>query len=180
MERSRERHYLKLKLWVPGAEDATRTVVLHYRAVNGLRFFEDHDELYWNITGDEWDVPIEAVSARIELPAVGHRGPRHRLRRRLRLHGAERARSPSRGHAVRVSMPEPLGFHAGVTAVVGWDKGVVAEPTAADRASGFLASNWPLGIPVAGVRRHVPALAARGPGSGGAARRRAGTSRRRA
>ena len=46
VERSRERHYLKLKLWVPGAEDATRTVVLHYRAVNGLRFFEDHDELY--------------------------------------------------------------------------------------------------------------------------------------
>ncbi len=54
---------------MPGAADATRTVVLRYRAKNGLRFFEDHDELYWNVTGDEWDVPIEAASARIVLPA---------------------------------------------------------------------------------------------------------------
>ena len=40
VEQSRERHYLKFKLWVPGAEDATRTVVFRYRAVNGLRFFD--------------------------------------------------------------------------------------------------------------------------------------------
>ncbi|MBI2614720.1 MAG: DUF2207 domain-containing protein, partial [Gemmatimonadetes bacterium] len=70
VEPSRERHYAKYKIWVPGAQNATRTVVLHYRAANGLRFFEDHDELYWNVTGDEWDVPIEAASARIELPTA--------------------------------------------------------------------------------------------------------------
>jgi hypothetical protein len=147
VERSRERHYLKLKLWVPSAENATRTVVLHYRAVNGLRFFEDHDELYWNITGDEWDVPIESVSARIELPAAvtGVRA--------IAFDGAygstaQNADIAIEGRTVRVSMPEPLAFHAGVTAVVGWDKGAVVEPTTADRASGFLATNWPLGIPV--------------------------------
>ena len=70
VESGRERHYVKYKIWVPGAENATRTVVLRYRAKNGLRFFEDHDELYWNVTGDEWDVPIEAATARIELPAA--------------------------------------------------------------------------------------------------------------
>ena len=147
VERSRERHYLKLKLWVPGAEDATRTVVLHYRAVNGLRFFEDHDELYWNITGDEWDVPIESVSARIELPS-SVTGVRAIAFDGVYGSTAQNAEVAIEGNAVRVSMPEPLGFHAGVTAVVGWDKGAVPEPTAADRASGFLASNWPLGIPV--------------------------------
>jgi hypothetical protein len=68
VESERDRHYVKYKIWVPGAQDATRTLVLRYRAENGLRFFEDHDELYWNVTGDEWDVPIEAASARIELP----------------------------------------------------------------------------------------------------------------
>jgi len=65
VEASRERHYIKYKIWVPHALDATHTVVLRYRATNGLRFFEEHDELYWNVTGDEWDVPIEAASARI-------------------------------------------------------------------------------------------------------------------
>ena len=147
VERSRERHYLKLKLWVPGANNATRTVVLHYRAANGLRFFEDHDELYWNITGDEWDVPIESVSARIDLPSSvsGMRA--------IAFDGAYGSTSQNAvvaidGPAVTVTMDQPLGFHEGVTAVVGWNKGVIAEPTSVERATGFLASNWPLGIPI--------------------------------
>jgi hypothetical protein len=36
-ESSRERHYRKLKIWIPGAVDATRTVKLRYRVSNGLR-----------------------------------------------------------------------------------------------------------------------------------------------
>ena len=68
-EISRERHYRKFKIWVPGARDAVRTVVLRYRVPNALLFFEEHDELYWDITGDEWEVPIEAATARILLPA---------------------------------------------------------------------------------------------------------------
>src|SRR3712207_3789850 len=36
-ESSRERHYRKLKIWIPDATDTTRTVVLRYRVRNGLR-----------------------------------------------------------------------------------------------------------------------------------------------
>ena len=147
VEQQLERHYMKYKLWVPGAEDATRTVVFRYRALNGLRFFEDHDELYWNLTGDEWDVPIEAVTARIDLPptATGLRA--------IAFNGAygstaQEAVVAIEGHAVHVTMPHPLGFHEGVTAVVGWDKGAVVAPTATDKTVGFLASNWPLAIPI--------------------------------
>jgi len=147
VEQSRERHYMKFKLWVPGAEDATRTVVFRYRAVNGLRFFEDHDELYWNLTGDEWDVPIEAVTARITLPAAATN------LRAIAFNGAygstaREAEVAIDGHVVRISMPHPLGFHEGVTGVVGWDKGAVVEPAPTDRAAGFLATNWPLTIPI--------------------------------
>ncbi len=67
-EQSRERHYLKYKIWVPGANNTTRTVILKYQVKNGLKFFEDHDELYWNVTGDEWEVPIRSATARIFLP----------------------------------------------------------------------------------------------------------------
>jgi hypothetical protein len=147
VEQQRERHYMKFKLWVPGAEDATRTVVFRYRAVNGLRFFEDHDELYWNLTGDEWDVPIEAVTARIDLPqaatglrAIAFNGPYGST--------AQEAEVAVEGHTVRITMPHPLGFHEGVTGVVGWDKGAVVAPTATDKTVGFLASNWPLALPI--------------------------------
>jgi predicted membrane protein DUF2207 len=147
VESSRQGQYVKYKIWVPGAADATHTVVLRYRAGNGLRFFDDHDELYWNVTGDEWDFPIEAATARIELPtaaggvrAIAYNGP----------YGAteQEATIETRGTTVTMAMPHALGFHEGLTAVVGWNKGVVTEPSAADRVLGVLASNWPLAIPI--------------------------------
>ncbi|MFV2007080.1 MAG: DUF2207 domain-containing protein, partial [Longimicrobiales bacterium] len=73
---TRERHYRKLKVWVPGAQNTTRTIHFRYSVPNALRFFdsadggftEGRDELYWNVTGDEWEIPIERASARVELP----------------------------------------------------------------------------------------------------------------
>jgi hypothetical protein len=148
VESARERHYVKYKIWVPGARDATHTIVLRYTARNGLRFFADHDELYWNVTGDEWDVPIDSATARIELPAsvTGVRA--------IAFNGAygstaRDARVEVAGTSVRLTMPTRLEFHEGLTGVVGWDKGAVTEPTAVERAGGFLASNWPLGLPLA-------------------------------
>jgi len=49
---------------------------------------------------------------------------------------------------VRIRMPHPIGFHEGVTAVVGWNTGLVTRPTAVDRATGFFATNWPLLLPL--------------------------------
>jgi len=74
-EMSREGAYRKVKIWVPGAENVTRTISLRYTVPNALKFFEEHDELYWNVTGTEWDVPIQAASALVELPE-GVTGPR--------------------------------------------------------------------------------------------------------
>src|SRR5262249_58252493 len=128
VESNRERHYLKYKIWVPGAQDATHTINLHYRAKNGLRFFTDHDELYWNVTGDECDVPIEAATAVIDLPkgATGLRA--------IAFNGAygctaRDARVDTAGTTVRLAMPDGLGFHEGLTAVVGWGKGLIPEPS---------------------------------------------------
>jgi len=148
-ETSRERHYIKYKIWIPGATDATRTIVLRYRATNGLRFFDEHDELYWNVTGDEWDVPIRDASADIVLPP-GTPPPGVRAIAFNGVYGstARDARVTIDGNVVHVALPQGLGYHEGVTAVVGWDKGVVTAPTAAARAAATVASNWPLLIPI--------------------------------
>jgi uncharacterized membrane protein len=146
-ETSREGHYVKYKIWVPGANDATRTVVLRYRAWNALRFFDEHDELYWNVTGDEWDVPLGTVSARVLLP-VGATGVRATAFNGVQGSTATDAEITIDGNDVRIAMPRRLEFREGLTAVVGWDKGLVEEPTIADRARGFLATNWPLGLPI--------------------------------
>ena len=146
-EQKRQGRYLKFKIWVPGAQDATKTVMLHYRILDAIRFFEDHDELYWNVTGDEWDVPIRKVSAKIELPsgitglhAIAFTG----------VYGSrdQDAQVLTKSNIVEVSSNHALGYHEGLTAVVGWDKGFVHPPTAAAKIILFLRSNWPLFLPL--------------------------------
>jgi uncharacterized membrane protein len=147
VDSSSERHYRKLKIWVPGAEDAERTVIIRYKVPNALLFFEDHDELYWNITGDEWEVPINDASALIELPA-GAAGVRT-----LAFTGAYGSKEQDadvtvNGSEITFHMRRNLSFHEGLTAVVGWDKGLVHEPGALEKIFLFLKSNWPLFAPI--------------------------------
>jgi len=147
VEAARAGHLMKYKIRVPGAQDTTRTITLHYVARNALRFFDDHDELYWNVTGDEWDVPIGAASATIELPA-GAAGVRATAFTGAYGSTAQDAQVQVEGTRVTVRREQPLGFREGVTAVVGWSKGLVTEPTKAEKAAAFLGENWPLGLPV--------------------------------
>ena len=144
-ENSRERHYRKLKIWVPGATDATRTVKLRYRVSNGLRFFDEHDELYWNVTGDEWEVPIESASALVQLPD-GVSGVRATAFRGAFGSTEQTAVSIESG-GVRVQTSRGLGMREGLTVVVGWNPGVVHRPTAIEKTVNVVYSNVPLAIP---------------------------------
>jgi uncharacterized membrane protein YgcG len=146
-ETSRERHYRKLKIYIPEADDSTKTIVIEYTVSDAMRFFDDHDELYWNVTGDEWDVPIQAASARIVLP-VGTTNIRANA-----FTGAYRSRERNAdveiaGNGAEIRTRDPLGFHEGLTIAVAFDKGFVHEPTAGQKLDQFLRSNWPLLAPI--------------------------------
>lgn len=41
---------------------------ISYTVSGALTYFEDFDELYWNITGNGWDVPIEQAFALVSVP----------------------------------------------------------------------------------------------------------------
>ena len=146
-EQSRQGRYIKFKVYVPDADNSTRTVVLHYRVRNALGFFEDHDELYWNVTGNEWDAPIMAATGKIELPS-GVTGLRA-----IAYTGAFGSRAADaqvnvKDNTIEMQAMRPLGFHEGLTAVVGWDKGLVQPPTTLEKAWLLLRSNWPFFIPI--------------------------------
>ena len=143
---SRERHYRKLKIRVPDASDAVRTVIVSYRVPNALKFWDEYDELYWNVTGDEWEIPINAATALVVLPAsvqgvrtaswTGGYG------------STENAASVERdGDAYLFELHQPLSFREGLTVAVAWNPGVVARPTSFDRIVAFIRSNWLLVLP---------------------------------
>ncbi len=137
-ETSRENDYKKFKIYIPGAVNTTRVVVIAYRVSNALRYFDDHDELYWNVTGNEWPVPIRRASASITLPpgaaeglrAVAYTGP----------YGArgQDHRLTISNNVVELGTTRGLAYKEGLTVAVGWPKGVVAGPSAAARAWALL------------------------------------------
>jgi uncharacterized membrane protein len=146
-EQSREGRYTKFKIYIPNADDSTHTVVLHYRVLDAIRFFEDHDELYWNVTGNDWEVPIQSANAHIALPA-GVTGL-HAIAYTGALNSrAQDAVVEVHDNAVDVHTTRPLSFHEGLTVVIGFDKGFVHPPSGAARFVQFLRSNTPLLIPV--------------------------------
>ncbi|MDX1167370.1 DUF2207 domain-containing protein [Sinorhizobium medicae] len=44
------------------------TFQITYETSRQIRFFDDHDELFWNVTGTEWAFPIEEATATVTLP----------------------------------------------------------------------------------------------------------------
>ena len=44
------------------------TYTIAYKTTRQIGFFEDHDELYWNVTGNGWEFPIQKASASVILP----------------------------------------------------------------------------------------------------------------
>lgn len=146
-ESSRDRHYRKLKIYVPNADNSVQTINIQYAVSDALRFSEDHDEFYWNITGDEWDVPIGSASASISLPVEAKNIRASVFTGRYRSRGAD-AEAEVTGNGVEVHTTGSLAYHEGLTVAIAFDKGAVKEPTAADKLGLFLRSNWPLGLPV--------------------------------
>lgn len=146
-EQSQQGRNARFKIYVPDADDSTRTVVLTYRVHDALSFYDDHDELYWNVTGTDSDVPFESASANIVMPsgvtglhAIAYTGVFGSRREDARVNVSD--------NVVQIETTRALGFHEGLTAVVGFDKGFVHRPGAGEKVILFLRSNWPLFIPV--------------------------------
>jgi uncharacterized membrane protein len=146
-ESSRQRQYRKLKIWVPNARDAVRRVVIRYDVTHALRFADTYDELYWNVTGDEWEAPIDRASATITLPA-GVENIRTNVFTGAYGSRAQNAEATASGDTVRVQTLAPLGLRQGLTAAVAWNAGVVHRPTWLEKTMAFLGANLLLLTPL--------------------------------
>lgn len=146
-ESSRERQYRKLKIFIPNANNSTRTVSIDYVVSDALRFFEDHDEFYWNITGDEWPIPIESAGAHIVFPSNATDLRANAYTGAYRSKGRE-ATVEIAGTGIDINTTSPLGVREGLTVAIACDKGVFKEPTALDIFWLYVRSNWPIILPV--------------------------------
>ncbi len=130
-----------LKILIPDAVNATRTVDIHYNLTNVVRWFDDHDELYWNVTGNDWPVPIDSALATIIFP----RGANGNLRAQAftGMYGSSEqdALVVVGGDVVRASTNDALAMREGLTVDVYISKGVLTQPSRLTEAMWFLRSN---------------------------------------
>ncbi|CAA9211643.1 MAG: hypothetical protein AVDCRST_MAG10-144 [uncultured Acidimicrobiales bacterium] len=117
--------YKRLKIGDPDKEiTGAHRYTIVYRVDAALNGFPEHDELYWNAIGTEWNVPIERAAVRVTTPSDitqvacfgGGSGSRLPC---SEADGAGRIAGFSQGG---------LGQGEGVTVVVGFAKGAVPEP----------------------------------------------------
>ena len=128
------------------------TYRLKYRTDRQIRFFGDHDEIYWNATGTEWIFPIRKVIATIHLP------PGARALQRTAYTGAYGSRAGNAtstasadGNVVTFETTAPLGPREGLSVAVSFPKGFVQPPTQAQQFAWYLRDHLGTIIAVGGL-----------------------------
>ena len=130
------------------------TYEIRYTTNYQLGYFDSHDELYWNVTGNGWEFAIEQVSADVTLPAeaplakVTHEsytGPEGAQGR-----NASSTANQTTGQ-VNFQANQPLLPHEGLTIVVGFPKGLVRVPAATERGALYLRGNVTLWVVLGGL-----------------------------
>ena len=116
---------------------------LRFHTNRQLGFFENYDELYWNVTGNGWVFPIDHARARIELPAPVY-AEDFRIHFYTGTQGANGKNAESRiinERTIEIETTRKLMAHEGLTVAVGWPKGIVKQPTVSEQAAYFLRDN---------------------------------------
>ncbi len=111
---------------------------ISYRVQGAVRFQKDFDEFYWNVTGNEWQFPIRSASLRLTLPDGAQIVPGG-----VSLYtGYAGDSGPAAARASGDSFfftTHPLAAGEGFTVSAAWNKGVVKEPSAAQKITSGLA-----------------------------------------
>ena len=128
----------------------SQTYVIAYEVENAILFLDDHDELYWNVTGNYWRADIGTASADVSLAteekskdlwAKGFTGPYGSKASDCRVETGE--------NGAKFATTESLRQGEGLTIVLGWDKGLISPPSSLKKFFWLIdpGENWILPLP---------------------------------
>ena len=127
------------------------TYIILYETDRQIGFFDNYDELYWNVTGNGWAFPILHAEATIHLP------PGATLKQYAYYTGSEGAtgkdaeESVAPDGGIHFESTIPFGQGEGLTVAAGFTKGVVTPPTQSEKTAAFLRDNAASGAAMAGL-----------------------------
>lgn len=120
--KSTDGNYLTLKIGDPNKTiNGRQTYVISYNVLGVINYFDDHDELYWNVTGYDWEVPIGKVTTQVGLlEDIDYT--------KLQLACYTGATGSKEQNCTKSYETGKADFSAGqgpLTIVVGWNKGIL-------------------------------------------------------
>jgi len=140
--------YRDLKIYIPNAVDATRIVQIDYLVRNAIRYFDNYDEFYWNVTGNDWPVPIEHASAFVRFPENAAGSLRAQAFTGTYGSTQQEATAQVNGATITFATTNPLPMRGGLTVDVYIPKGILSEPSAFTRVAWFVGSNPVIFLPL--------------------------------
>jgi hypothetical protein len=142
-----------LKIYIPDAADTSKTVQIEYAVRNAIRFFDSYDEFYWNVTGNDWPVPIDHASAFVNFPDSASGSLRAQAFTGAYGSTGHEATAQVHGSDASFETTNPLPMRGGLTIDVYIPKGILSEPGSLTRLGWFLGSNpivflplWTFGV----------------------------------
>jgi uncharacterized membrane protein YgcG len=124
-----------------------------YHTNRQLGFFADHDELYWNATGNGWDFPIDEATAVVTLPQ-GVPAGEVKLEAYTGPDGSKgkdyNAFKDKEGRCI-FETTRALNASEGMTIVVMFPKGHVTAPTSTTKLWWYFRDNLPAVLAIIGV-----------------------------
>jgi len=133
--------YRDLKIYIPDAVDTSKTVQIEYAVPNATRFFDNYDEFYWNVTGNDWPVPIDHASAFVNFPDSASGSLRAQAFTGAYGSTQHEATAEVHGSDVAFETTNPLPMRGGLTIDVYIPKEILSAPGAFTRLGWFLGSN---------------------------------------
>jgi uncharacterized membrane protein YgcG len=132
-------------------EPGPHVYTIIYATDRQIGFFADHDELYWNATGNFWKFPIDRAEATVKLPFgarikqyAAYTGAAGSTTQNVRIHQLSE-------RAIEFSTDEPLGIEQSLTVAVGFSKGAIIPPTAEELRAQYIRDNAAAITALAGV-----------------------------
>jgi uncharacterized membrane protein YgcG len=120
-----------------------------YKTDRQVGYFADHDEFYWNVTGNGWIFPIDNASAKVTLPG----SVESELLKASGYTGVQGSKAADLSMQTEMSSAtfmttKSLNASEGLTIVFEFPKGIIHEPTRWENFKYFLRDNYAVFIDV--------------------------------
>lgn len=119
-----------------------------YVVTGAMNYFDDFDELYWNVTGNEWPVTINSVVAEFEFPILLNQEDIQANCYQGQFGSDFSCPINISRQSVTAGSNTALAPGSGLTLAVGFPKGIVIEPSQIDRFIGWLRANGIVFLPL--------------------------------